>query len=192
MDNKQIAKRIRESWETVLAFVANQTRKKEGDKIRKGSLLVLDCTSEEDEQRSEGLFLNELVRMFDPSIKAHVEPVQDKDTFYKIFKKAKEPTMHISSHGKHYIRNQKINGKYCKGTNLFFPSGEWLSSDELRELLSSKIDRERPKMVIMSACEGGGEDMVRAMNQGGCRYFIAPSDETYWFDAATFIGLFYC
>jgi hypothetical protein len=95
----QIAKMIRETTGTINAYVANLTRQKDGDRIRKGSLLILDCTSEDEEQKSEGLFLNELVRILSPRTDVRIEKIDKAKSFLDWLGKSQSPTIHISAHG---------------------------------------------------------------------------------------------
>lgn len=44
---------------------------------------------------------------------------------------------------------------------------------------------------MLSACETGHVDMVRAFSDAGCQYCIAPLHETSWEDAVVFSTLLY-
>lgn len=50
---------------------------------------------------------------------------------------------------------------------------------------------ETPNLVVLSACEAGHVDMVRAFSHAGCRYCIAPLHDPFFEDAAIFLTLFY-
>jgi CHAT domain-containing protein len=64
-------------------------------------------------------------------------------------------------------------------------------SNELIDLWIAKKASQIPRLVVLSACEAGHIDMVRAFSDAGCRYCIAPLHDTYFEDSATFLTIFY-
>ena len=152
----------------------------ENERICENGMLILDCTSEPQENMSEGLLIKELVRILEPEISPRVVKVRGVSAFKRELRDSSERLVHISAHGRYY---------YKKTTRLDFPSGKWITADEIRKILERR--KERPMLMVFSACSVGNEDMVKCLKKGGVKYFIAPKEDVYWFDAAMFLTIFY-
>ncbi len=169
---------------SVAAYVANVTKERELRKIRE-KLLIIECTSESQEEKSESLLLNELIRILQPINKPRIAKARGRQPFLDEMENAEEMFIHISAHGKFR------KGKRVCGTRIYFPSGKSIHSNDLKKLWVGRRDSKKPKLILLSACQGGHKDMAKALYGAGCRYFIAPEDDVYWFDAAVFLTVFY-
>ena len=150
----------------------------------KRSLLILDCTSLTKEGKSEGALLNELIdilneRSHGPYVHKESRVTCDRTSFIEALEDSEQGVIHISAHGG-YTKN--------KGPFISLPSGADIRITELESLWRDDL---RSRLVFLSACEAGQEEFVIAFSGIGCRYFIAPKDLVSWYDAATFLTLFY-
>jgi hypothetical protein len=152
----------------------------DNERIRENGMLILDCTSERQENMSEGLLIKELVRILQPEISLRVVKVRGVSAFRRELRDSSERLVHISAHGRYYYR---------KITRLDFPSGKWITAHEIRNTLTRR--KEQPMLMVFSACSVGNEDMVKSLKEVGVKYFIAPEEDVYWFDAAMYLILFY-
>jgi len=152
---------------------------KMGKRIR---LLILDCTSATKEKKSEGSLLWELMRIIGYEKRTRLVNIRGKVHFFKELENIEEPYMHISAHGDY---------DQTKGSCIITPKGARIYSDDFNDLWEDKNESRIPKLVVLSACETGHTDMVRAFSKAGCRYCIAPLYSTYWDDAAVFSIIFY-
>jgi CHAT domain-containing protein len=167
------------------AYLANITRKEEDKRIKK-KLLILECTSEPKEQKSESLLLIELLRILEPAVQQlRIRKVRGRSGFIRELQNADELFIHVSAHGKHHT------GKRVRGTFICFPSGGRVDTNDLKDIWAGRSDAKKPKLIVLSACETGHKDMATALYEAGCRYLVAPMHETYWFDAAVFLTIFY-
>lgn len=182
--SEEIARKVGVDRGTVAAYIANVTRKKKMKRIKK-KLFILECTSESKEEKSESLLLWELVRILEPRVSLRIAKVRGRRGFVEELKNADELFIHISAHGKYR------KGKRVRGAFICFPSGGSFNTDDLKGLWATRSRSKKPKLVVLSACETGRQDMARALYEAGCRYFIAPLHKTYWFDAAIFLTIFY-
>jgi len=183
-NSEQIAKITRIDKGSVAAYTASVTKEKELRKIRE-KLLIVEGTSESKEDKSESMLLNELIRILEPITKPRVVNVRGRKPFLDEMEKAEEMFIHISAHGKFR------KGKRVCGTRIYFPSGKSVHSNDLKKLWKRRRKSKKPKLILLSACQTGQEDMAKALYEAGCRYFIAPEDNVYWFDAAIFLTVFY-
>jgi len=160
----------------VAAYLANLSRTKNG-------VLIIETTFESREHMSEAKHLRELLRIYNwnGTTKSYIARVRSKKEFLERLAAAKQWTVHISAHGKYVGRNKTI-----------LSTGIWseTSSEEFRTLWINKKHR-LPKLMVMSACEAGHQDMANALSDAGFKHFIAPLHETEWHDAAVFNTLFY-
>lgn len=162
---------------------ADITKAKNWKKMIK-SMLILDCTPKTD-LMSEGFFLNELVKLINskskgPYIEKRFEPICTRDDFFDALEDAKEGIIHISAHGE----NSKD-----KGPIIQTASRAEIKVSELSNLWDPKS--KIPRLVFLSACEVGQEELAHAFYENGIRYFIAPARKVWWYDAATFLTIFY-
>jgi hypothetical protein len=148
--------------------------------MREKGMLILECTSERQERMSEGLLIKELIRILEPSIIPNVVPARGVSSFKKALRDSSETVIHVSAHGRYY---------YKKTTKLDFPSKKSITTDEKHEQLLKRS--EKPVLMVFSACSVGNKDMVKSLNDAGVKYFIAPTEDVDWFDAALFLTLFY-
>ncbi|NIO37020.1 hypothetical protein GTO27_04885 [Candidatus Bathyarchaeota archaeon] len=152
----------------------------DNEKIRENGMLILDCTSEPQENKSEGLLLKELVRILEPKVSPRVIKVRGVSAFKRRLRDSSERLVHVSAHGRYY---------YKKTTRLNFPSGKWITAKGIRQILTKR--EETPMLMVFSACSVGNEDIVRSLKEAGVKYLIAPTEDVYWFDAAMFLTIFY-
>ena len=145
-------------------------------------LLVLECVSETKERVSEGQLLWELMRILGYEELTTLEVVTGPNRLIEKLENAKERYIHISAHGDFH----QTRGTYLKTAR----KGRVYSSD-LNELWAGKKKSEIPELVVLSACEAGHIDMVRAFSNAGCRYCLAPLHEPSFADAAVFLTLYY-
>ena len=96
-------------------------------------------------------------------------------------KYAEQYTIHVSSHGE--IDN---NGK----TYLALSYGK-LYSEDIAGLWKDFKEKDRPLLLVLSACCAGNQDLIAAFSENGCRYCIAPKDYVNWEHAALFSTFFY-
>jgi CHAT domain-containing protein len=165
---------------SVAAYAANLTKARELKKLTK-KMLILECTSESQEDKSESLLLKELIRIIETRNQPEIVKVKGKQPFLEQMEKTEESFIHISAHG------ESRKGKNTCRTRIFFPSGKSAGADDLKNLWSDRHESKKPKLVLLSACQAGHEDLAKAFYGAGCRYFIAPEDKVYWFDAALFL-----
>ena len=147
--------------------------------LRKG-MLILDCTSERSENKSEGLLIKELTRILKPSLTPNIITIRGVSRFKRELQNSTDSVVHISAHGRYYRK---------KRTQLCFPNGKKIDSLEIKKSLNKR--REKPTIIVFSACSVGNEDLIRNLNEATVKYAIAPSEDTYWFDAAIFLTTFY-
>lgn len=182
--SEQIAKIMAIDKGSVAAYLANVTKEKELRKIKE-KLLIIECTSESVEDKSESLLLNELIRILEPITEPRIVQARGRRPFLDEMENAEEFFIHISAHGKFR------KGKRVCGTYIYFPSGKRVSASDLKKLWNGRRGSKKPKLIILSACQTGQQDMAKALYEAGCRYFIAPEEDVYWFDAAVFLTIFY-
>jgi hypothetical protein len=149
---------------------------------RKPQLVILECTSEAQEKMSEGMLLRELMRILGFGKRTRLLSIENKDSFLRKLKGIQEPYLHISAHG---------DFDPAKGTRINLPHKANIYSSNLVSLWKDKARSRIPRLVVLSACETGHVDMVRAFSNAGCQYCIAPLHETSWEDAAVFSTLLY-
>jgi hypothetical protein len=149
---------------------------------RKPRLLILECTSESREKMSEGMLLWELMRILGFGRRTKFLSIENKDSFFRKLEGVQESYLHISAHG---------DFDPAKGTRIDLPRKAKVYSSDLVDLWNNKTRFKIPKLVVLSACETGHVDMVRAFSDAGCQYCVAPLHETSWEDAAVFSTLLY-
>jgi hypothetical protein len=149
---------------------------------RKPKLTILECTSESQEKMSEGMLLWELMRILGFGSRTRLLSVENKGSFLRKLGGIQEPYLHISAHGDFGL---------TKGTRIDLPHKAKIYSGDLVDLWRNKARSVIPKLVMLSACETGHVDMVRAFSDAGCQYCVAPLHETFWEDSAVFSTLLY-
>jgi hypothetical protein len=149
---------------------------------RKPKLIILECTSESKEKMSEGTLLWELMRILGFGNRTKLLLIENKDSFLRKLERIQEPYLHISAHG---------DFDQAKGTRIDLPYKAEIYSSDLVGLWKKKAKSNIPRLIVLSACETGHIDMVRAFSDAGCQYCIAPLHETLWEDAALFSTLLY-
>lgn len=152
----------------------------ENERICENGMLILDCTSEPQENMSEGLLIKELVRILEPGISQRVVTVRGVSGFKRALRDSSERLVHISAHGRYY---------YKKTTRLDFPSGNSIVADEICKTLKKR--KERPMLMVFSACSVGNKDMVKCLKEANVKHFIAPEEDVDWPDAAMYLTIFY-
>lgn len=162
------------------AMRAHATRKIEAQKLRKQGMLILDCTSERQEQMSEGLLLKELVRILEPWVPPRVEKIRGVKDFKTKLRDSNESVIHVSAHGRFYRK---------RTTEIYFPSGKSITEAQIQKVLNKR--HEKPMLMVFSACSVGNKDMAANLRKAGVRYLMAPLEDVYWFDAAIFLTVFY-
>ena len=176
-------RRVREKRSNA-AHIAHKTRRKEWRKMKR-KLLILDCTSASREQKSEGALLSELIDILNakngPKVVKRLEAVRDRKDFIDALKEADETFIHISAHGMYDETKRPV---------ICLPSGAVIDPFELESIWEESYFG-APQFVFLSACETGHPDMAEALYNAGCRYFVAPMFDVYWYDAATFLTVFY-
>ena len=151
--------------------------------MRRGTkLLILECTSKTKEKMSEGLLLWELMRILGYEKRTNLKIINGRNRLIEELGNAEEQYIHISAHGDFH---------QTRGTYLKTPRRGKVYSSDLSEIWESREKSEFPNLVVLSACEAGHVDMVRAFSNAGCRYCLAPLHETFFEDAAVFLTLFY-
>jgi hypothetical protein len=150
--------------------------------MRRAKLLILECASENKERMSEGWLLWELMRILGYGKRTNLKIIGGSNRLIEELKNAEEYYIHISAHG---------NFHQTRGTYLRTPRKGKVYSTDLRDIWTGKRKSEIPRLVVLSACEAGHVDMVRAFSNAGCRYCLAPLHETFFEDAAVFLALFY-
>jgi CHAT domain-containing protein len=183
-NSEEIAKITAIDKGSVVAYSASVTKERELRKIRK-QLLILECTSEAKEDRSESLLLNELIRIIGTPNQPRLVKVRGRQPFLEEMENAEEFFIHISAHGR-FRKGKRV----CR-TRIHFPSGKSVYASDLRKLWSKRRSSKKPKLILLSACQTGRQDLAEAFYEAGCRYFIAPEEDVYWFDAAVFLTIFY-
>jgi hypothetical protein len=149
---------------------------------RRTKLLILECTSESEERMSEGRLLRELMRILGFERQTRFLLISGKMDLLRKMENMKEPYLHISAHG-------EFNSQ--KGTWINVPHSGKVFPSDITGLWKQRAKPRIPVFVVLSACETGHVDMVRAFSEAGCQYCIAPLHETYWEDAAVFSTVFY-
>jgi len=145
----------------------------------KTKLSILDLTSEIKEEMSEGWLLWELMRILGYEKNINFEYVRGKRHFLQILNDVKGAYVHIGAHGK----------VESGTTGLITPRGATIKSEDLEGIWN--VRKRKPRLVVLSACEAGHEDLVNAFTDLGVKYVIAPLHDTYWDDAAVFLTMFY-
>ncbi len=149
---------------------------------RKASLAILECISERKEGLAEGQLLWELLRILGCDDRSNIKIIRGANRLIEELEDVQEQYLHISAHG----RCHKTRGTYLKT-----PRKGKVYAQDLAGLWEGKKKSGIPRLVVLSACEAGRMDMVRAFSDAGCRYFIGPLYDTYFEDAAVFLTLFY-
>jgi len=149
---------------------------------RKPKLVIFECTSESREEMSEGMLLRELMRILGFGSRTKLSSIENKNSFLRKLEGIREPYLHISAHG---------GFSPTRGTRIDLPYKAKIYSSDLVGLWKNKARSKIPKLVVLSACETGHVDMVRAFSDAGCQYCVAPLHETLWEDAAVFSILLY-
>jgi hypothetical protein len=168
---------------------AHLKRKEIYGKIR-NSVLILDCTPKSAEKCSEGEFLEKYLQILNRQLRAdkksavdiYLMRVQGPKRLKTVLKNAGSYTIHLSSHGN--------VDKKTKETYLDLSHGR-LYASELNGLWGDIDEKERPLVIILSACHAGHRDLIRNLSEHGCRYCIAPVRPTNWEHAAIFSTFFY-
>jgi hypothetical protein len=150
--------------------------------VRTGKLLILECVSENKEKLSEGRLLWELMRILGYEKRTNLKIIGGPNRLLEELENAEESFIHISAHGDFH---------QTRGTFLETPRKGKVYSSDLIGMWAGKRRSEIPSLVVLSACEAGHVDMIRAFSDAGCRYCLAPLHETFFEDAAIFLGLFY-
>ena len=173
--------------------LAHITYRKTIGKIEDG-IMIFDCTLKSVEKCSEGEFLEQYVKILNHQLRAkgekpvylyyrHVRsPVESPDSLKGRLKYPYTYTLHISAHG----GVDKETGQ----TVLQVGNGDFTLQD-LKDIWSEIPKEERPLLIVLSACEAGHLDLIRAFSKEGCRYCIAPVFKTDWEKTALFSALFY-
>lgn len=188
LSNEEIAKRTKQKVESIPGIKANLTKTSKKRKIRNGPFLILECTPEAlNGYQNEGAFVKEMAKIFNPMADPRVVPVQTSSTFLALLN---EPysVLHISTHGRNYLSNHNVISH--KGTIVAFSDGSYVTAEEIKQELLKKKPKDRPKLLILSACQTGSDEMALAL-KGVCEYFIAPTEKTTWLDSTIFSTLFY-
>jgi hypothetical protein len=149
---------------------------------REPKLIILECTSESRERMSEGMLLRELTRILGFGNKTTFYQIESRNDFLKKMERSQDVYLHISAHG---------NFHPSTGTRIDLPHKAHVYSGDLANLWKKSVKSRIPKLVVLSACETGHVDMVRAFSEAGCQYCIAPLHDTLWEDAAIFSTLLY-
>jgi len=169
------------------------TRRNGVMKIQNG-LTILDCTVKCEEECSEGVFLNEYIRILNRQRKVgHLKPVgcylkhvrcstQGKHNLQNYLKNVRTSTIHISAHGN---IDKKTGETYILAGNSIF------EKKHLQGIWSEWADSDKPLLVVLSACNAGHKDFIKVLSNEGCKYCIAPVLEPNWHSAALFSSLFY-
>jgi len=150
--------------------------------MRRAKLLILECASENKEKMSEGLLLWELTRILGYEKRTNLKVISGPNRLIKELENAEERYIHISAHGDFH---------QTRGTYLTTPRKGKVYSSDLSGMWANRKKSEIPSLVVLSACEAGHIDMVRAFSNAGCKYCLAPLHETFFEDAAVFLALFY-
>jgi len=69
----------------------------DNNRICENGMLILDCTSEPQENMSEGLLIKELVRILEPEISPRVVKVRGVSAFKRELRDSSERLVHISA-----------------------------------------------------------------------------------------------
>jgi len=140
------------------------------------SILVLDCTQKG--EPSEGKLLKQffsICRLFKPAkARAVCYSVRSKsELLSKLDTGKRYDIIHISAHGSKEGQHDVTIGN----------GSTWrVSAEEVSEV------NHRAKLVFLNACVSNTKKMAEAFNSD---YFIAPSTEVRWDDAAIFSLMFY-
>lgn len=150
--------------------------------MRRAKLLILECASENKEKMSEGWLLWELMRILGYEKRTNLKIIGGSNRLLEELKNAEERFIHISAHG---------DVHQTRGVFLKTPRKGKVFSSDLSGIWAGRKRSEIPNLVVLSACEAGHVDMVRAFSNEGCRYCLAPLKETFFEDAAVFLAIFY-
>jgi CHAT domain-containing protein len=150
--------------------------------MRRAKLLILECASENKEKMSEGWLLWELMRILGYEKRTNLKIIGGSNRLLEELKNTEERFIHISAHG---------DVHQTRGVFLKTPRKGKVFSSDLGEIWAGRKRSEIPNLVVLSACEAGHVDMVRAFSNEGCRYCLAPLNKTFFEDAAVFLALFY-
>jgi CHAT domain-containing protein len=150
--------------------------------MRRTKLLILECTSENKEKMSEGLLLWELMRILGYEKRTNLKMISGSNRLIEELENAEERYIHISAHGDFH---------QTRGTYIKTPRKGKVYSSDLSGMWVNRKKFEIPSLIVLSACEAGHIDMVRAFSNAGCKYCLAPLHETFFEDAAVFLALFY-
>ena len=150
--------------------------------MRRAKLLILECASENKEKMSEGLLLWELMRILGYEKRTNLKMISGPNRLIEELENAEERYIHISAHGDFH---------QTRGTYLTTPRKGKVYSSDLSGMWANRKKSEFPSLIVLSACESGHIDMVRAFSNAGCKYCLAPLHETFFEDAAVFLALFY-
>jgi len=150
--------------------------------MKTAKLLILECILETKEEVSEGWLLWELMRILGYEKRTNLKRIGGSNRLIEELENAEEQYIHISAHG---------NFHQTRGTYLKTPRNGRVYSTDLSEIWAGRKRSEIPSLVVLSACEAGHVDMVRAFSNVGCRYCLAPLHEPLFADAAVFLALFY-
>jgi len=168
---------------------AHRTRQRLYRKIRSG-ITILDCTLKTKEKCSEGMFLKSYMDIINHQLRAFNEPpvycyfkhVRSPDTLRFELQYAYTYTIHISAHG---FRDETTN-QTCLGVG-----NSAFTLNHLKGVWEDRPPEDKPLLIVLSACEAGHIDLIKALAEEGCRYCIAPTFPTDWHKAALFSALFY-
>jgi CHAT domain-containing protein len=150
--------------------------------MRGDKLLILECAFENKEKMSEGWLLWELMRILRYEKRTNLKIIGGSNRLLEELKNTEERFIHISAHG---------DVHHTRGVFLKTPRKGKIFSSDLSGIWAGRKRSEIPTLVVLSACEAGHVDMVRAFSNEGCRYCLAPLKETFFEDAAVFLALFY-
>ena len=150
--------------------------------MKTAKLLILECILETKEEVSEGWLLWELMRILGYEEQTNFKIIGGPNRLIEELENADGQYIHISAHG---------DFSPTRGTYLKTPRRGKIYCTDLKGVWAGKKKSEIPRLVVLSACNAGHIDMVRAFSDAGCRYCIAPLHETFFEDAAVFLALYY-
>lgn len=126
--------------------------------------------------------LKELMRILGFEKRTRFKVIRSKRNLIGILGEMEKPYLHISAHG---------DFDHKKGTSIRISKRAKIYPYEVNDLWVDKRGSAIPKLVVLSACQMGHIDMLRAFSNAGCRFCVAPLNETSWEDAAAFSTIFY-
>lgn len=150
----------------------------------KKSLLILELTSEKIEKKSEGWLLFELIKILWNESRVEFPNSVGKTNFLDALKNTEHRYVHVSSHGYSGVRGtslqvqRKRNGRFMK-----------IKPEDFKGLWENH--KKTPKLIVLSACDAGHQDMIKALAKEGVKHVIAPLHTTFWDYTAAFSILFY-